>query len=308
MISPIRFIEKNYWIFLVAGLAFGLSFPIYIDLLMQLLEPVLMVMLLLVFLKADFIQIFSEIKNYKLMSYLAFAYMIFIPTIFFLVFQFINYEMAIGIMLLTSMPAAVASTTFSDILKGNVALSTGITFITSIIAPFSIPLIFGLLSFETLSIDAWVIFKDLSIIIFVPMIASQVLRKYYSEKIKVKTHQFTAINILLLSFMVYVVIGSQRDMVLSDSLNVFIQIAILYLVFIFLHLFGYLLAYRQNRKNKISITIGAAYMNNGLAIVLAAKYFDPSVLLLIVLSDLPWNTMLIPFSRVMKLLKDKGSD
>ncbi len=304
MISPIRFIEKNYWIFLIAGLVFGLSFPVYIDLLIQLLEPVLMIMLLLVFLKTDLVHIFFEIKNYKLMSYLAFAYMIFIPVLFFLVFQFINYELAIGIMLLTSMPAAVASTTFSDILKGNTALSASITFITSILAPFSIPLIFGLLSFNKLSIDIWDIFKDLSIMIFIPLIVSQVIRKYYAERIKKNSHQFTAVNILLLFFMVYVVIGSQRDMVLSDSLNILFQIAILYLVFILLHVIGYFMAFRQNKKNKISITIGAAYMNNGLAIVLAAKYFDPSVLLLMVLSDLPWNTMLAPMSRVIKLMKD----
>lgn len=304
MISPIRFIEKNYWIFLIAGLVFGLSFPIYIDLLMQLLEPVLMIMLLLVFLKTDLVHIFFEIKNYKLMSYLAFAYMIFIPVLFFFVFQFVNYELAIGIMLLTSMPAAVASTTFSDILKGNTALSAGITFITSIFAPFSIPLIFGLLSFNKLSIDAWVVFKDLAIIIFIPLIVSQVIRKFNSERIKKKSHQFTAGNILLLSFMVYVVIGSQRDMVFGDSLNILFQIGILYLVFILLHVIGYFMAFGQNKRNKISITIGAAYMNNGLAIVLAAKYFDPSVLLLMVLSDLPWNTMLVPMSRVIKLMKD----
>jgi hypothetical protein len=44
-------------------------------------------------------------------------------------------------------------------------------------------------------------------------------------------------------------------------------------------------------------------MNNGLAIVLAAKYFDPYILVLMVLSDLPWNTLLAPFRKVVKLVE-----
>ena len=32
-----------------------------------------------------------------------------------------------------------------------------------------------------------------------------------------------------------------------------------------------------------------------MAIVLAALYFEPAILILMVLSELPWNTLLIPY-------------
>jgi hypothetical protein len=41
-------------------------------------------------------------------------------------------------------------------------------------------------------------------------------------------------------------------------------------------------------------------MNNGLAIVLAVSYFSPSILILMVLSEFPWNTLLAPFKKVME--------
>jgi predicted Na+-dependent transporter len=63
--------------------------------------------------------------------------------------------------------------------------------------------------------------------------------------------------------------------------------------------FGYLLAYGRPRKDKIAITIGNAYMNNGMAIVLAAAYFEPSILVLAILSEFPWNTLLGVFRRVL---------
>jgi hypothetical protein len=39
-----------------------------------------------------------------------------------------------------------------------------------------------------------------------------------------------------------------------------------------------------------------------MAIVLAASYFKPEVLVLMVLSELPWNTLLAPFKKVLFLL------
>ena len=302
-----QFIEKHFWIFMIAGLVLGLSYPIYNELLMQLFEPLLMIMLLLVFLKSDLVHILREIKNYKLMLYLVCAYMIIIPVLFFFAIDLFNHKLAIGILLLTAMPAAVSLPALADIVKGNTALSTSITIVTSIIAPFTIPILFGLLNFDNLAINPWQIFKDLTIIIFVPMLLSQVIRKFFTKTIHKTKHLFTSINILLLSIMVYIVMGSIRDVVIVDSMDIIMQVVFLYIIFSLLHVIGYLLAYKQNNQNKITISIGAAYMNNSMAIVLAAKYFDPYILVLMVLSELPWTTMLAPFRKIISLRKINDS-
>ena len=302
-----QFIEKHFWIFMIAGLVLGLSYPIYNELLMQLFEPLLMIMLLLVFLKSDLVHILREIKNYKLMLYLVCAYMIIIPVLFFFAIDLFNHKLAIGILLLTAMPAAVSLPALADIVKGNTALSTSITIVTSIIAPFTIPILFGLLNFDNLAINPWQIFKDLTIIIFVPMLLSQVIRKFFTKTIHKTKHLFTSINILLLSIMVYIVMGSIRDVVIVDSMDIIMQVVFLYIIFSLLHVIGYLLGYKQNNQNKITISIGAAYMNNSMAIVLAAKYFDPYILVLMVLSELPWTTMLAPFRKIISLRKINDS-
>ncbi|MFO7924554.1 MAG: hypothetical protein R6U58_12775, partial [Bacteroidales bacterium] len=67
-----------------------------------------MMMLFLVFLKTDMTGIIRQIKNYKLMVYLVFMYMLIIPVAFFLIINPFSRELAIGILLLTSMPTAVA--------------------------------------------------------------------------------------------------------------------------------------------------------------------------------------------------------
>ncbi len=295
-----QFIERYFWLFLIAGIALGLCYPIYNDVLMSLLKPSLMIMLFMVFLKTDFIQILEKIKDYKLMGLIVFVYMIIIPILFFLIINLFNQELAIGILLLTSMPAAVASPTLTDIVKGNIALSMSIAIITSIIAPFTIPILFGFLHIDNISINPWGIFKDLAIIVFLPIIISQIIKKYFPKTIKKRQQLFTSINILILFFMVYVVIGSQKDMIISDFTGIIWKIMFLYLIFILLHVIGYLTGYKQNKENKVAIVIGAAYMNNGMAIVLAAIHFEPSILVLMILSEFPWNTLLAPFKRIIK--------
>ena len=75
-----------------------------------------------------------------------------------------------------------------------------------------------------------------------------------------------------------------------------------YLVFLLLHIIGYLICPKENKENRIAVAIGAAFMNNGMAIVLAASYFKPEILVLMVLSEIPWNTLLAPFKKVARLL------
>jgi predicted Na+-dependent transporter len=84
--------------------------------------------------------------------------------------------------------------------------------------------------------------------------------------------------------------------------NLIWKTALLYLVFILLHAIGYLMGYRESKESKIAMSVTAAYMNNGLAIVLASTYFGADIHVLMVLSEIPWNTLLAPFKRIIRHL------
>ena len=297
-----HFIETYFWVFLFAGLALGLTYPLYNDFLMSSLKPLLMIMLFLVFLKTDLINLLKQIKDYKLMTYLVCMFMVIIPVIFFLAINIFNTELAVGILLLTAMPAGVSSPTLTDIVKGNTALSLSITIITSMVAPFTVPLLFRLINNDNLSVNTLEIFKDLAMLVFLPLILSQIIKKIVPEAVNRGKHIFTSVNIIILFIIVYASMGSQRSVILSNTVDIIWQTGFLYLVFILLHVIGYLTGYNQDKESKTAIVIGAAYMNNGMAIVLAALYFNPSILVLMVLSELPWNTLLAPFRKINQYL------
>lgn len=293
------FIEKFFWVFFVAGLILGLFFPIFNDFLMTMLKPILMVMLFLVFLKTDIAEIITNMKNYKQMIFITVSFMIVIPLLLYFIIQSFNQTLAVGVLLLFSMPPAVASPALTDIAKGNIALSTSIAILSSIVAPLTVPFLFWLIQFDGLSVSPLWLLKDLSLIIIVPVIASQLVKRYAGKFIAKKEYVLTSVNILILTLMVYIAMGSQREVILTNFSGIVWDTFVLYVVFILLHFIGHLMGWKENIREKIAITIGAVYKNNGMAIVLAALYFQPAILVLMVLSELPWNTLLIPYKKVI---------
>lgn len=288
---------------MIAGIAFGLVFPVYNDFFMSILEPVLMLMMFFVFLKIDLIKILREIRQFKLMLYLVLMFLFIIPAAIYNFVKIFDENLALGLLLLTAMPAAISSMALTDLAKGNVALSTGITILTSLIAPFSVPLIFSLLANQDVNINRLQMFWTLFLLIFIPILLSQIAKKIFTGAVNKTKPAFSAINVLILFIIVYAAIGSQREFIINNPYDTFQKLIVLYVVFIFLHIVGYLFAFGKSKPDKIAITVSRAYMNISMAIVLAASFFQPPILILIILSTIPWNTLLFPFQKALKYLK-----
>jgi predicted Na+-dependent transporter len=299
-----RLIEKHFWLILLAGILLGLWSPLSFKTSPVVPKILLGMMLFLAFLKIDALEVLENIRNFRLMIYIASVYMIAVPLVFYFSTLIFNADLAVGILLLTAMPAGVSTPVLTDIARGNISLSMSLVIVSQIAAPFTVPLLFWFVNADSLTINKLLILKDVSILVFLPMIISQIAKRYLQMAIEKTQHFFTSANVLLLFSFVYIAISSQRNIILENPAGLIWKIGVLYLVFILLHIIGYLISIKEARENRIAVAIGAAYMNNGMAIVLAASYFKPEILVLMVLSELPWNTLLAPFRKVIWLLRN----
>jgi BASS family bile acid:Na+ symporter len=297
-----KLIEKHFWLILISGILIGLWSPVPFKAPPILPKVLLGMMLFLAFLKIDALEVLENMRNFRLMIYIAFIYMLAIPLVFFFSTRIFDAELAVGMLLLTAMPAGVSTPVLTEIAKGNISLSMSLVIVSQLLAPFTVPLLFWLVDINSLTINKLLILKDIAILVFLPMIISQIVKRFLPRTIARTQHLFTSANVFLLFSFVYIAISSQRNVILENPTGLIWKIAVLYLVFILLHIIGYIICPRETRENRIAVAIGAAYMNNGMAIVLAASYFKPEVLVLMVLSELPWNTLLAPFKKVLFLL------
>ena len=297
-----QIIEKHFWIFLLAGIMLGLWKPFEFEVPKSAPKVLLGLMLYFVFLKIDFSDIVEHIRNYKLMLYISVVYMLIIPMLFFLLFLIFDRELALGILLLTAMPTGVSTPALSDIVRGNMSLTMSIALITQSVAPLTVPLLFWIVGTKGLDINKLLLLRDIAIMVFSPMVLAIIVKRYFPATVRKTRHLFTSANVLLLFCFVFIAISSQRETIISDPLTLIWKAAILYAVFIVLHIAGFWICPRSKKEDKIALSVSAAYMNNGLAIVLAATYFSPNILVLMVLSEIPWNTLLAPFRKAIPYL------
>ena len=297
-----KLIEKYFWVFLISGMIIGVWQPVPFDVPKFVPKFLLVLMMFFLFLKIDALEILDRIKNYKLMIFIAFIYMFLVPLLFFIPIHYLDHKLALGILLLTAMPAGISSPALTDILKGNISFAMSITIVTQLAAPVTIPLLFWLIGSGGLEINKLLIFRDIIIIVFLPLVLSQVTKKYVPAFVKRGLHLLTSANIFLLFIFVYITISSQSSTILQNPLSLVWKTATLYLVFIILHAIGYIVSYKGNKENKVATSVTSAYMNNGLAIVLASAYFGPDIVVLMVLSEIPWITLLAPFKRILTYL------
>jgi len=301
-------IEKHFWVILLAGILLGLWSPVSFKAPPVLPKILLGMMLFLAFLKIDALEVLENMRNFRLMIYIASVYMLVIPLVFYFSTRIFDADLAVGILLLTAMPAGVSTPVLTYIAKGNISLSMSLVIVSQLLAPFTVPLLFWLVDINSLTINKLLILKDIAILVFLPMVISQIVKRYLPLTIEKTQHLFTSANVLLLFSFVYIAISSQRNVILENPTGLIWKIALLYLVFVLLHIIGYLICLKQNKENRIAVAIGAAYMNNGMAIVLAVSYFKPEILVLMVLSELPWNTLLAPFKKVLSWFVDKNTN
>lgn len=290
----IRWIEAHFWAFLLIAMLFGLLVPLPTTHLIPLLKPELMIVLLLVFLKIDVLEVLDKIKNYRLMIWLSFSFLILSPILLYGIFYIWDTQLAIAVLLLAAMPAGTSAPFLTDLMGGNTSLAMSITMLTSLLAPFTIPLLFHFLVGHEIALNYWSLFSDAAIMIFLPLLAAIIFKPLLPGLIKRVLPAFSSINIIMLFLIVVTSFSSQRSLLIAKPIDLLWDLIFLYFVSLLFHLFGFLISWKQDKKERVAIIVERAYMNNGLAIVLAATAFPPAILILMVVSEIPWSTTLFP--------------
>lgn len=299
----ITIIEENFWIPFVIAMVFGLVAPMTKINLSQFVLGILMTLFFLTCLKVSFFDVLVHIKMPKFFSYVLLVYLFIVPAIFYMIFHFISPELSIAVLLLSAMPTAIVAPVFAEFFRGNISLSLALSLVSHLIVPFSIPLLFLLLTQQTITIDFLNLFKTLVLISFVPLGTAEIVKKIAKTMVNRTKRFYSFSSVILVSVMIYCVISSQAKTILQYPFEAIINILWLWLLFFLLYIVGYFVAFWRKKTDKISLAVSKAYMNMGPAIGLSVIFFGPKVALIVVLAEVPWNTTLGPFRYLLKYLK-----
>lgn len=297
----LRLIE-SYVFVLFASLGLGLALPDQAAKLAPYSTFFLGVIFFLSALKIDFKEFAKYLKDEWMLVVVNAWMLVILPVIVYMFARLLVPDLAFAFLLLAAMPAGMTSPLLADIAGGRQSLALVLTITTSLLAPFTIPLVIKLLAGATVAVSFFAMFLSLAKVIFLPFALAVVVKRIWHRKIKATYYTFKPISIVLLGLLIMGVVAKQADVILRGlNASFFRLIVALFILFILFHVFGYFTVFWHGARDRMTVTVCVTYLNFTLAIYLAGTFFnDPQVTLPVVLSVLPWSLLMLPFRQFGK--------
>jgi len=279
-------IEKNLSLLLLLGVVLGFFIPSFgsaAD------EIVIFLTAALIFISCSDIEPKNFFKTdiFEQGLFVLTRFMVF-PLVLYMIAKIIVPEFAMGVLLLSLMPAGVAVASLCSMSRGGVILGLSLTIISSLLTPLTIPAMFSFIGVQV-NVNSVDLFCVLMLIVVLPVfIYLLIIRQLKTVHKKIKSHNKT-LPVLILAMILAIVVASQKHELLNNPSVVYYGFLIMVFLFALYYLFGIAYSKFVKQSDQISYIFGSGAMNNSLAVGLAFAYFDSNTIIFIVLSEVVWS-------------------
>lgn len=181
-------------------------------------------------------------------------------------------ELAVGVILVGTCPGGTSSNVMTYLAKGNVALSVGMTSVSTILAPFATPLLTLLYAGQKVDVNAVSMFISIVQVVILPIALGFIINKFFYKFTNSIKEILPLISVLAIVAIVAAVVSANSQRLM--------QVGYLVIIVVVLHnslgyLLGYMLAklFRLNNAKCKAVSIEVGMQNSGLATSLAATHF-----------------------------------
>ena len=202
------------------------------------------------------------------------AQYIIMPLLTFLLVSLFSLDagLAVGIILVGTVPGGTASDVLTFLAGGDVALSVSLTAVSTLIAPIITPLITLFLIGTRIQFDPINMFISIVQIVIVPIALGLLLNYKFASFCERLRDYLPTLSGLVVCLIVAGVIGSNKQAILTSSGTILIVIILQYFLAMGLGFAVGLLA-GMERKQIVTIAIEIASQNSGLSSGLAKTHF-----------------------------------
>lgn len=219
----------------------------------------------------DFRIVFSHPRSVAIGAVAQFTIMPLVAWILTKVFS-LSPELTVGVILVGTCPGGTSSNVITYLSRGDVALSVGMTAVSTVLAPLMTPLLTLLYAGETVDVDVMSMFLSIVQVVIVPIIAGFIINRYFARFAARAAECLPLVSTLAIVAIVGAVVSANASRIMTSGL--------LILVVVILHnVIGYLLGYlvahvmRLDSRKCRAISIEVGMQNSGLATSLATVHF-----------------------------------
>ena len=184
----------------------------------------------------------------------------------------LDEALALGVVLVGCCPGGTASNVITYLSKGDLALSVGMTGVSTLLAPLLTPLLTWLLAGKSVDVDVASMFLSILWVVIVPIVVGLIVKWCWPKLTEQVADYLPALSSIAIAFIVSIIIAANADKLLAGGLLI-VLVVILHNVsgLVLGYLIGRLLGLSSAKRRAISIEVGM--QNSGLASSLATIHF-----------------------------------
>jgi BASS family bile acid:Na+ symporter len=184
----------------------------------------------------------------------------------------LDEALALGVVLVGCCPGGTASNVITYLAKGDLALSVGMTGVSTLLAPLFTPLLTWALAGKSIQVDVASMFLSIFCVVILPIVVGLLVKWLWPNFTQRAIDYLPAFSSLAIAFLVAVVIAANAEKLLAGGL-VIVVVVMLHNVFGLSlgYLIASLLRMPDSKRRAVSIEVGM--QNSGLASSLATIHF-----------------------------------
>ena len=219
----------------------------------------------------DFQVVFSRPKDIIIGCLAQFTVMPFLAWGLAKVFQ-LDEALALGVVLVGCCPGGTASNVITYLAKGDLALSVGMTGVSTVLAPLLTPLLTWLLAGESIHVDVAGMLLSILWVVILPIVLGLIIKSLWPKFTEKAMDYLPAFSSVAIAFTVSIVISANASKLLASGFLIILVVMCHNLFGLGLgYLIGRLLGMSEPKKRAVSIEVGM--QNSGLASSLATLHF-----------------------------------
>ena len=184
----------------------------------------------------------------------------------------LDEALALGVVLVGCCPGGTASNVITYLAKGDLALSVGMTGVSTLLAPLMTPLLTWALAGKSVDVDVAGMLLSILWVVILPIVVGLVVKALWPKFTERATDYLPAFSSVAIALIVAIIIAANASKLLAGGLVIVIVVILHNLCGLTLgYLLGRLLRLAEPKKRAISIEVGM--QNSGLASSLATLHF-----------------------------------
>jgi len=184
----------------------------------------------------------------------------------------LDEALALGVVLVGCCPGGTASNVITYLAKGDLALSVGMTGVSTLLAPFLTPLLTWALAGKSVNVDVVGMLLSILWVVIVPIVIGLVVKWIWPKFTEEATDYLPAFSSIAIATIVAIIFAANASKLLAGGMMIIVVVALHNICGLGLgYLIGRLLNLTEAKKRAISIEVGM--QNSGLASSLATIHF-----------------------------------